>query len=1309
MNLRKIAVHFLIVLSFVTAIPAANSQQGNLRGPKNSTPRYSEPQPQPQDQRQELPQSQRGTQFADTYGPIVSSDTLWQISQNYRSNSTQSIYQVMQAIYELNPDAFEQQNINLLKDGSILRMPSEAYISGINTKQAQAKAELDSQKLKSNTSNQVTQQASNTAALDQTRELIEQKLGAIDEAQTRQFTVIRNQFSESINSVQSILDENKKLFERLNKVNTDIDEMRSEEQQKSLQMNQMGESIEELLEKSRKDDALKAAQMAEKETSWLDSPITLILLFTLPVLLVLTAFAYWIIKRKAPVVVKPEEDDVDDLSLDPLATEMDDLSDALSAELSGEDDDGLDDDKLFGDDDLLDDVLSEELEESLDDALEDSIEDSLVDDSENFDDLGDDVLDDLLEEEFEVGAEVVEQDDLDSLFDEDDDLLAEVEEDEQQVDAEVDDMEYEEDESQRAPVEADVKIKTESVVDDEEQPEISIDDLLNESEDESVANPLIDDSDDINEEVLQNLDKEIISQNEELDSVTGTLIDELEQVEQMRSMLPDDDEELLGEDEPQLGIQRLDDLAEKIDEDVLGDDFDEEDTDDEIEVDISEVLNEPQQPVSSEESVEADELVEREQAVEPEPSVEAEEIAELESSVEADEITEPESLVEAEEIAEPESSVEADESVEPEPSVEAEEIAEPESSVEAEEVAEPEPSVEAEEITEPESSVEAEEIAEPEPSVEAEEITKPESSVEAEEIAEPESSVEAEESVEPEPSVEAEEIAQPDSSVEAEESVEPEPSVEAEEIVEPEASVEAEEIVEPEASVEAEESVEPAPSVEAEEIAEPEASVEAEESVEYEPSVEAEEIAEPESSVEAEESAEPEQAVEAEESVEPEQAVEAEELVEPEPSVEGEELTEPEQAVDAEESAESEQAVEAEESDGPEQAVETEESVEPEKAIEAEELVEPEPSVKAEESAEPEQAVEAEESDEPEQTVETEELAEPEPPVEAEDSAEPEQAVESEELTDDSLDEDDDFDTELSTDFEMPANSDSTLDEDQLEKALEDFEKEELDEVLEDLTSNEPASISSLDDLEFSADNFVTKNQPSEPFSSPSPAPDDAESLEDFDDSELDNAFDETVDGLSFESSQNSRDELDDLPGLGDWLDDDDVKPNQKQSNADEDDDGIIEELEGSSFDEMLESIDLDDDLSPEEDNTGFDIAALLDEATESKDIDVNEQEVEDFLDVEALLNESVSAESDDEIDKALDLDIPLEPFVNEQDNLEMIDVDADDGLGAKLDLAHAYIEIGEDDSAKDLLDEILQKGTAEQIAEVKIILNKLD
>ena len=294
----------------------------------------------------------------------------------------------------------------------------------------------------------------------------------------------------------------------------------------------------------------------------------------------------------------------------------------------------------------------------------------------------------------------------------------------------------------------------------------------------------------------------------------------------------------------------------------------------------------------------------------------------------------------------------------------------------------------------------------------------------------------------------------------------------------------------------------------------------------------------------------------------------------------------------------------------------------------------------------------------------------------------------------------------LEPEFEAPASSiDSILDEDQLEKALEDFEKEELDEVLEDLTSNATASISSLDDLEFSADDFVTKEQKIEPAASAVPTLDDIESIDDFDDSELENAFDETVE----ESSPSNNDELDDLPGLGDWLDEDDVKPSTQQAESNQDND-VIEELEESSFDEILESIDLDDDISTtEDDDTGFDIAALLDETAQSESVNFSEQETEDFLDVEALLNESVDAESDDEIDKALDLDIPLEPFVSEQDGLEMIDVDADDGLGAKLDLAHAYIEIGEDESAKELLSEIIENGTPEQVSQAKGILGTLD
>jgi pilus assembly protein FimV len=584
---------------------------------------------------------------------------------------------------------------------------------------------------------------------------------------------------------------------------------------------------------------------------------------------------------------------------------MVDLPVALSAEVSPRQDDELDDDNLFGDDDLFDDLLSEELEGSLEDVLGDSIDDSLIDSSESVDELNDDALDDLLEEKFEAGVEVLEQDDLDSLLDEDDDLLADVkgnddnselkkiplEGDGHKVDADTVDMKHDEGEPPLVPGD---KIFTESAVDEEEPAEISIDELLNDSEDEIIENPLLDDSDDINEEALQKLDKEINSQNAELDSVTDILLDELVQMHSMVSDDDDDDDDddqqLLGDAESQLDIQALDDLAAEIDEEVSIDELD-------TEPDISEVINETQQ-------------------------------------------------------------------------------------------------------------------------------------------------------------------------------------------------------------------------------------------------------------------------------------------------------------------------------------------------------------------------IEAEESAESGQTDEVEALAEPEPSVEAEELAE-------------------------------------------LEKALEDFEKEESDV----LTYKEPASSSSLSDLAFSADDFVTKDESEQSISSSPPTLNESESIDDFDDSELDNAFDDTINGLSLESSQNSSDELDDLPGLGDWLVEDEVKSNQKQTHAT--DDGIIEELEGSNFDEMLESIDLDNDLSLDKDDTGLDIAALLDETPKSEDLDVSKQDTEAFLDVEALLSESFDA--DDEMDKVLDLEIPLEPFVNEQDNLEMIDVDADDGLGAKLDLAHAYIEIGEDDSARELFDEILQKGTAEQIAEVKTILNNLD
>jgi Tfp pilus assembly protein FimV len=81
MNLRKLAIQLFIMLNFVTAVHA---QQVQLKGPKNSRPRVSQPAPQPAPQQASQPASQSVSQIASesVYGPIVSSDTLWQIAKS---------------------------------------------------------------------------------------------------------------------------------------------------------------------------------------------------------------------------------------------------------------------------------------------------------------------------------------------------------------------------------------------------------------------------------------------------------------------------------------------------------------------------------------------------------------------------------------------------------------------------------------------------------------------------------------------------------------------------------------------------------------------------------------------------------------------------------------------------------------------------------------------------------------------------------------------------------------------------------------------------------------------------------------------------------------------------------------------------------------------------------------------------------------------------------------------------------------------------------------------------------------------------
>lgn len=70
-----------------------------------------------------------------TYGPTKGTDTLWQIAERFKP-SRATTQQMMLAIQDQNPDAFLDHNINLMKKGVVLRLPTPSQVSSRSAHQA---------------------------------------------------------------------------------------------------------------------------------------------------------------------------------------------------------------------------------------------------------------------------------------------------------------------------------------------------------------------------------------------------------------------------------------------------------------------------------------------------------------------------------------------------------------------------------------------------------------------------------------------------------------------------------------------------------------------------------------------------------------------------------------------------------------------------------------------------------------------------------------------------------------------------------------------------------------------------------------------------------------------------------------------------------------------------------------------------------------------------------------------------------------------------------------------------------------------
>ncbi|MBT9240374.1 FimV/HubP family polar landmark protein [Vibrio splendidus] len=116
-----------IIATQISVVRADSIRVVGPNGQIQSAPTFSEPL-----QRAQL-NSAEPSRF---YGPTRGSETLWSIASRLRPDNSVSVQQTLLAIYRLNPQAFENQNIHSLLPASNLRVPSLEQARASSTQQA---------------------------------------------------------------------------------------------------------------------------------------------------------------------------------------------------------------------------------------------------------------------------------------------------------------------------------------------------------------------------------------------------------------------------------------------------------------------------------------------------------------------------------------------------------------------------------------------------------------------------------------------------------------------------------------------------------------------------------------------------------------------------------------------------------------------------------------------------------------------------------------------------------------------------------------------------------------------------------------------------------------------------------------------------------------------------------------------------------------------------------------------------------------------------------------------------------------------
>ncbi|MBZ9612061.1 FimV/HubP family polar landmark protein [Rheinheimera maricola] len=394
----------------------------------------------------------RGPRSADTpqkLGPLSPSDTLWRVAERVRPDSNISMYQVMYAFYLKNPDAFLDDNLNHLKPGATLLVPSAREMRQADLTLARQKSERDdelwAQRSSSNDTSGNAGSATSVAKASNTSGSWQSELKNRDERQRQELDAIRSQFANSMQVVDSIADENLQLKTSLAKVQHELELIKaaladdSEIQQQIEQL--LSQQAELLQAKAEQDAAAKAA--VEESIDWqslFKNPLTWVLAACVPALLILLGVLLWVKSRsrrtekvlhaanveptvdptyKSPLPPLDETDELDEslFEIDDALLEDAFADDGMTASSGAVDDDLLefnDDELSFEDDSLLPATAAAS-------ATEGQLDDDFAFDADNI--LSDDDLSALLAAEDDDDAIIELADDIDDI-DGDSDALA---------------------------------------------------------------------------------------------------------------------------------------------------------------------------------------------------------------------------------------------------------------------------------------------------------------------------------------------------------------------------------------------------------------------------------------------------------------------------------------------------------------------------------------------------------------------------------------------------------------------------------------------------------------------------------------------------------------------------------------------------------------------------------------------------------------------------------------------------------------------------------------------------------------------